>query len=74
MSKRLTMEQAVIISAATGVLVAPTFAPVHEYIERLLGRPVYTHEMASELLWAAIKERAGDDLAAIAPLAPKEGK
>ena len=34
---------------------------VHRYIEKLLGRPVWTHELASEALWSEIKEKAKPD-------------
>lgn len=34
---------------------------VHKYIEKLLGRPVWTHELASEALWSEIKEKAKPD-------------
>jgi len=44
MTQQLTKEQAVIISAYTGILCAP-FGDVHEYIEKKLKRPVFTHEI-----------------------------
>ena len=47
--KRLTKEQAVIISAYTGILHGPVMSELHEYIETKLGRPVMTHEIPSVL-------------------------
>ena len=45
--QKLTMEQAVVVSAYTGFLVCP-FDQMHAEIEKRLGRPVWTHEMGSE--------------------------
>jgi len=40
----MTMEERLIVSAYTGHLMC-NFELVHEYIEKIMGRPVYTHEM-----------------------------
>lgn len=45
---RLTKEQAAIIGAYTGVTCGP-FSDIHEYAERVLGRPVFTHEFAGSV-------------------------
>lgn len=42
--QQLTKEQAIIISAYTGVLACP-FSDLHQFMEERLGRPVFTHEM-----------------------------
>jgi hypothetical protein len=60
MTERLTREQAAILSAYTGVLLGP-FSDMHEYIENILRRPVWTHEMASESLSEEIRVAAMDD-------------
>lgn len=44
--QKLTMEQAVVISAYTGVLVCP-FGELHKEIEKRLNRPIWTHELGS---------------------------
>ena len=41
----MTVREGAVISAYTGVLVCENFSPVHEYIEEILGRPVWTHEI-----------------------------
>lgn len=41
----------VVLSARTGVMMAPNFGAIHELIEHVLGHPVWTHELASDLLW-----------------------
>ena len=61
---RLTREQAAIVSAYTGVLCGD-FSAMHEYVETKLGRPVFTHEMASASVWAEIKEACRSDFLAI---------
>ncbi len=46
MTDRLTKEQAAIIGAYTGFLCGQ-FSDMHELIERVMGRPVWTHEMGN---------------------------
>ena len=41
----MTKQERIIVSAYTGVLMCD-FTDVQEYIEKKLGRPVWTHEMA----------------------------
>jgi hypothetical protein len=43
---KLTLEQAVVISAYTGYMLCP-FSAIHEEVEKRLGRPVFTHEFPS---------------------------
>ncbi len=49
-----------IVSAYTGVLLGD-FASAHEYVEKLLGRPVMNAEMASAEFMAQVKEKAKPD-------------
>jgi len=44
--QKLTIEQAVVISAYTGFMACP-FSAMHAEIEKRLGRSVWTHEMPS---------------------------
>lgn len=60
----MTHREKVIISAFTGVLMCD-FNDVHEYIEKLLGRPVWTHQLADEKIWNEIKEASKSDFIAI---------
>ena len=41
----MTKREKCVVSAYTGVLMCD-FADLHQYIEQLLGRPVWTHELA----------------------------
>lgn len=41
----LNKEQALLLSAYTGVLLCDDFSDLHQYIEKIAGRPVFTHEI-----------------------------
>lgn len=56
----MTLNERVIVSAYTGVLMCD-FQHVHEYIEKKLGRPVWTHEMASYNVQDEIKKAVKQD-------------
>lgn len=56
----MTLHEKVVLSAYTGILMC-SMDEVHKYIEKFLGRPVWTHELASEALWEQIKEKAKPD-------------
>ena len=62
--KRLTREQAAIVGAYTGVSCGP-FSDIHSYVEKVLGRPVWTHEMAGEEVMTAVRDAAKADFLAI---------
>jgi hypothetical protein len=57
----MTNEEKAIVMAYTGVcmLTETKFHIFHEYVEKLMGRPVYTHELG--FLADEIKEKAKDD-------------
>lgn len=70
MIQKLTREQAAIIGAYTGIMCGP-FGDVHAAIERVMGRPVWTHEMASSELMSEVRERIKPEfLALCAPDTP----
>lgn len=64
MSKRITKEQAIIISGYTGYL-ACEFALLHEDVEKRMGRPVFTHEFGSELFTEQLRDLYRVDYLAI---------
>lgn len=66
MSEKLTREQAKIIGAYTGILCGP-FEDLHGYIEDLLGRSVWTHELGNAQIMETIKIRAKPDFQSILP-------
>lgn len=59
----MTDKEKAIVMAYTGVamLTGDKFSIFHKYIEELLNRPVFTHELASEEVWNEIKEKSKND-------------
>ena len=62
--KKLTQEQAIVVSGYTGVLICD-FGDLHGDIEKRLGRPVWTGEMPS--IEDEIKGAYKDDFLALFP-------
>jgi hypothetical protein len=60
----MTKQEAAIISAYTGVLIGK-FSDTHEYIERILKRPVFTHELGNKKIWEQIKSNSYNDFVSI---------
>ena len=60
----MTKQEAAIVGAYTGFLLGD-FGEMHAYIERLLGRPVFTHELANPVLLDQIRELAKPDFIAL---------
>ena len=56
----MTKEEGAIVSAYTGILIGE-FSNLHEYIEKILNRPVFTHELADLKICAEIKEKSRND-------------
>lgn len=53
---RLTKRQAAIVGAYTGFIAGP-FSDVHEIIEEVLGRPIWTHQLIEDRIQDEIKEK-----------------
>lgn len=60
----MTKREAAIVSAYTGILIG-NFSDMHGYVEEKLGRPIWTHEFASEKLFEEIKEKTKSDFISI---------
>lgn len=56
----MTTAEKVVVSAYTGYLMCD-FYFVHQYIERVMGRPVYTHEMGTDDFEKALREKVKPD-------------
>lgn len=56
----MTTEERIIVSAYTGYLMCD-FGKVHEYIDKKMGRPVWTHELADDVTIQKIREAIYDD-------------
>ena len=59
----MTDHEKAIVTAYTGItmLAGDKFQIFHKYIEDLLGRPVWTHELADPAVWEEIKEKSKKD-------------
>lgn len=60
----LTLEQAIILTGYTGILMSD-FYSFHVDVEKRLGRPVYSHEMASAEFFDELKELYRQDFLSI---------
>ena len=63
----MTDREKAIVMAYTGkcMLTEDKFHIFHEYIEEIMGRPVFTHELADKNVSAEIKEKAKADFIAL---------
>ena len=59
----MTDREKAIVTAYTGVamLTGEKFSIFHKYIEDIMGRPIWTHELANPDVWDEIKEKSRDD-------------
>lgn len=59
----MTDKEKAIIMAYTGVamLTGEKFSIFHKYIEDLMGRPIFTHELANKEIWDELKEKSKED-------------
>ena len=60
----MTKREATIVSAYTGYLIGE-FTEMQKYIEEIMGRPVYTHELGHEETIKLIQEKSKDDFISI---------
>lgn len=63
--KQLTKEQAALIGCFTGISFGP-FEDVHALAEKTLGRPIFTHELASEDVWCELRKNLKTEIEKIA--------
>jgi hypothetical protein len=60
----MTRRESAIISAFTGIHMG-NFSAMHKYIEEIMERPVFTHEMTDKDTVNQIKEKARFDFMAL---------
>lgn len=56
----MTKREAAIVSAYTGFLIGD-FDEMHKYIEEIMGRPVFTHELSIDLVIDEIRRKSKND-------------
>ena len=57
---RMTTAEKIVVSAYTGYLMCD-FDLMHQYIEKVMGRPVYVHELGSETFNHELMEKVKPD-------------
>lgn len=59
----MTKKECAIVMAHTGIcmLAGEDFQIFHKYVENIMGRPVYTHEMGDPRIANEIKEKSTND-------------
>lgn len=60
----MTRQEAAIVTAYTGICIGD-FSDFHEYAEKILGRPIFTHEFANKEIKDQIKNASRDDFISI---------
>jgi len=60
----MTTNEAAIVATYTGYLIGE-FDDMHKYIEKLLKRPVWTHELGNKRLYDEIRDLAKPDFIAM---------
>lgn len=72
----MTDREKAIIMAHTGIctLTGEDFSIYHKYIEEIMGRPVYTHELADKRVIDEIAEKSKDDFLSICRKKEAESK
>jgi hypothetical protein len=60
----MTKREAIVLTAYTGILLC-NLEDYYEYVEKLLGRPVFTHELADKKTVDEIKEGSKEEAEAI---------
>lgn len=72
----MTKHECAIVMAYTGacMLSGEDFNTFHEYIEKLMGRPVWTHELADKNIVDQIKEKSKTDFLELCRIAAEEDK
>lgn len=53
----MTHDEAVLVSAYTGFLLTKDFSAIHEFCEKILDRPIYTHEFGIKETQKEIREK-----------------
>ena len=57
----MTKKEKIIATAYTGYMFVKDFSEVHEYIEKKMGRPVLTHELADKKVQEELHEKIKPD-------------
>lgn len=64
--KKLTKDQAIVVSGYTGIMICK-LTDLHQEVERRVGRPVMLHEMGRRGFWNIIKASFKEDFLSLFP-------
>jgi len=67
----LTRREAFVITAFTGTSTT-NFGDFQGFAEKILGRPIWTHEFGSQAVWDDLKEATRDEFLDICKAVPEE--
>ena len=67
----LTRREAFVITAFTGISTT-NFGEFQGFAEKILGRPIWTHEFGSQAVWDDLKEATRDEFLDICKSVPEE--
>lgn len=56
----MTIDEKIVVSAYTGYLMCD-FDLMHRYIEKIMGRPVWTHELGMDIFNKELREKVKPD-------------
>ncbi len=56
----MTLDEKIVVSAYTGYLMCD-FNLMHKYIEKIMNRPVYTHELGMDIFNNELHEKVKSD-------------
>ena len=71
----MTKQECAIVMAFTGIcmLTGEDFGIFHKYVEDIMGKPIYTHEMGNEAIANEIKQKSEMDFINLCRNAESEG-
>lgn len=53
----MTKQESLVLSAYTGYMLCKDFSELHEYIEEVMERPVFTHELGNSMIAKEISDK-----------------
>jgi hypothetical protein len=65
--KKLTKEQAVILSGFTGIMMCNEFADLQQEVDKRIGYPTFTHQYGHPIFVEQVKELFRKDFFALIP-------
>jgi hypothetical protein len=58
----MTKQESLVLSAYTGYMLCKDFSEFHKYIEQVMERPVFTHELADDRFTKELSDKVKPDM------------